>query len=321
MNWAMSYSSNTVETFSRPHAPVLLHESINVLKPECGACFIDATLGYGGHSELILKRLRSDGRLIAFDADPWAIAASRQRLADYPNIHFVNANFSRLKLELARLDLFSIDGILFDLGVSSPMLDEADRGFSYMNDSPLDMRMDPRLSLTAAEIIARFDEDELKELFFQYGEEHNSKAIARAIIKHRREKPLEKSRELAEILRPYSPPKHYHKMLSRIFQALRIKVNDELNVLKMALEQALELCKPGGRIVVISYHSLEDRIVKQFFTDACRGCICPPESPICTCQNEAQAKWIQKKPARASADEQNHNSRSRSAKLRAIEKR
>jgi 16S rRNA (cytosine1402-N4)-methyltransferase len=320
MIWAMSSCSEKLNMSETVHQAVLLSESVTALMPERGGCYVDATLGFGGHSEAILEKLSAKDTLIAFDADPQAIEASAERLSAYTNVHFVNANFSRLRVELFRHGCQKIDGILFDLGVSSPMLDRPDKGFSYLQNSPLDMRMDPKLSLTAAQILAEYEEAELSRLFFQYGEEQKSRAIARAIVRRRKEKAIEMSRDLAEIIRPYAKPQLLNKSLSRIFQALRIAVNDELNVLKLALEQALEICRPGGRIVVISYHSLEDRIVKQFFTESCQECICPPESPVCICQHQAAAKWIFKKPITASESEKEQNSRSRSAKLRVIEK-
>lgn len=306
------------------HKPVMLNECIDGLNIKENGIYVDATLGAGGHSEQILKRLGKGGRLIAIDRDDDALNASKQRLSEYGGLFLPQkGNFRDVDLILGSLGIDGIDGILFDFGVSSPQLDHADRGFSFMSDAPLDMRMDRSQALTAYEIINRWDRSVLKKIFYEFGEERFSALIAAAIERERSRKPIETTQELAEIVSAAIPAKnrvnekHPEK---RVFQAVRIAVNDELSAITEAIPKAVELLKPGGRIAAISFHSLEDRIVKNAFAVFFKGCICPPELPVCVCGGKPKLKALSKKPVCASAEELAENPRSRSAKLRIAEK-
>lgn len=307
--------------FESYHKPVLLEEVLHYLAPRPGKNYIDATLGGGGHSEKILDTIEPDGHLIGFDQDPEAIAFAEKRLSKFKNrLHVIRANFRNI--DLAKKLNLPIAGILLDIGVSSHQLDEAERGFSFLQDGPLDMRMNPALSLTAAEILRNCGESELTRIFQEYGEERYAKKMARAIKNHLASgKPLERTTELARLIEqciPRSGSKIHPA--TRIFQALRIEVNQELKSLTEAIDKGFSLLEPQGRLVIISFHSLEDRIVKTKFREIEKGCICPPDLPRCVCGLKPMGKILTAKPVTASPAEEKANPRSRSAKLRAIEK-
>ena len=306
---------------SPTHLPVLLEEVLAVLAPHAGGLYIDATLGGGGHAEAILDASSPDGRLLGLDADPRAIARVEKRLARFGSrVVLVHANFRHLESVAKAQGFHQVDGILFDLGVSSYHFDEADQGFSFRKEGPLDMRLDPTRGPSAADIVNTLDEEALADILYRYGEERRSRRIARAIVAHR---PITTTTQLAEIVvravgrRPGS---RIHPA-TRTFQALRIYVNDELGALEAALPQALTLLKPGGVLAVITFHSLEDRIVKHFLRQESRDCICPPHAPMCTCGHKAQIELIHRKGITPTAHEIARNPRSRSARLRSARKR
>jgi 16S rRNA (cytosine1402-N4)-methyltransferase len=306
---------------SSGHTPVLLKETLELLAPRPGGRYIDATLGGGGHAEAILEASHPDGRLLGLDADPRANARVRERLAPYGDrVTLVHANFWELA-NVARAHGFDqVDGILFDLGVSSYHFDEAEAGFSFRLEGPLDMRLDPTQGLTAADIVNTLDEEALADILYRYGDERRSRRIARAIVANR---PIHTTTDLAEIIVQAvgrRPGARLHPA-TRTFQALRIYVNDELGALEAALPQALSLLKPGGVLVVITFHSLEDRLVKHFLRQESRDCICPPQTPICVCGHQAQIDLIHRKGLTPSPDEIARNPRSRSARLRVARKR
>ena len=302
------------------HIPVLLEETLNALAPHPHGRYIDATLGGGGHAEAILEAATPGGKLLGLDADPRAIARVKQRLARFGDrVVFAQANFKDIARIAVENDFSQVDGILFDLGVSSYHLDEADQGFSFHKAGPLDMRMDPSSGPSAADIVNTMEADELANILYRYGEERRSRRIARAIVANR---PITTTTQLAEIVVKAigrRPGSRLHPA-TRTFQALRIYVNDELNALETALPQALSLLKPGGVLAVITFHSLEDRIVKHYFRQESRDCICPPHTPICTCGHKAQIVELHRKGLTPSPDEINRNPRSRSARLRAVRK-
>jgi len=302
------------------HNPVLLHESVDLLVTDNQGIYVDATLGLGGHSEVILNQLSSNGRVVGFDVDPDAITIAKERLKCFNNIQFINNNFRQIKIELNRLDLFPVNGILFDLGLSSLEIDNGDKGFSFMNEGPLDMRMDPSLSRTASEIINHESREELKRIIKEFGEERYAGSVADKIIKKRAQKPYQYTSDLVNTVRETIHGPYQIKSVARVFQAFRIAVNHELDVLKKGLSDAFECLAPNGRIVVISYHSLEDRIVKTFFKKLCTGCVCPPEHAVCTCNHQEQAELVIKKFLEPSQKEQDMNPRSRSARLRCLRK-
>jgi len=287
-----------------------------------GGVYLDGTLGRGGHSLAILER--GAGRLIALDRDETALAAAEQRLAAYRDrVTLIHSNFSRLRQVLSEAGVDRVDGMLFDLGVSSPQLDEAARGFSYRQDAPLDMRMDASAALTAREIVNTYSEEELSRILFDYGEERYARSIARAILRERQREPIETTLRLAEIIRRAMPPQALREKqhpAKRSFQAIRIAVNDELGELTAMLQAAAEGLRPGGRLAVITFHSLEDRIVKQQLRQMAAGCTCPPEFPVCVCGKKATMKLIGRKGVTASPEEIAVNPRARSAKLRAAER-
>ena len=304
------------------HETVLLKESVDGILGDPAGTYVDCTLGGGGHSAAILGRLNPRGRLIGIDQDPAAVAAGQSRLASGDaEVRVVQGNFNELAAVLDRLGIEQVDGILFDLGVSSHQLDLAERGFSYMKEGPLDMRMDPQQKLSAAEVVNRYSEADLARIFFEYGEERWAKRIAKFIVEARQKTPLTTTAELAAIISaaiPAAARREGHPA-KRTFQAIRIEVNGELKILPRALRTAIERLAPGGKIGVISFHSLEDRIVKKTFASLLGHCICPPKSPVCTCNPQAILRLCGK-PILPSAQELENNPRSRSAKLRIAQK-
>ena len=305
------------------HKPVLLHECLGALAIKPDGIYVDGTLGRAGHSLEIVSRLTT-GRLIALDRDETAIEAANRRLGDYlDKVTLVHSNFSALDAVLHELGVHGVDGMLFDLGVSSPQLDEAQRGFSYKQDAPLDMRMDESAALTAREGVNTYSYEELRRILFEYGEERYAPAIAKRICQHREQKPIETTLELADIIRsamPASALREKQHPAKRSFQAIRIAVNDELGAVRRGMEAAIDHLKPGGRLAVITFHSLEDRIVKNVFQDAAKGCTCPPSFPVCVCGHKPKIKILTKKPIIATREEVEENPRSRSAKLRVAER-
>jgi len=303
-----------------PHIPVLLDEVLQGLDPHPGHRFIDATIGAGGHTEAILKATAPNGRVLALDADPAALNIARQRLAPYSHrIHFANANFDQVARIAHSHNFIPVQGILLDLGLSSVQLSAAERGFSFQSEGPLDMRYDPSSPTTAADLVNNLPQDELADMLYRFGEEHRSRSIARAIVAAR---PLNTTRELANVVARAVGGRRQARIhpATRTFQALRIAVNDELGVLRSALSQTTTLLAPKGRLAVISFHSLEDRIVKSFFAQESRECICPPEQPMCTCNHRATLLIITRKPITARSHEVSVNPRARSAKLRVAER-
>ena len=304
------------------HVSVLLDETIDRLNIRPDGIYVDGTLGMGGHSAEIVRRL-GQGRLIAIDRDPYAIERSRERLAPWSDkITFVRGNFRDLGSILDEAGVSQADGMVFDLGVSSPQLDEPGRGFSYMADAPLDMRMDTDAAITADQVVNNFEEPELTRILRDYGEERYAQRIAAAIVRRRKEQPIKTTLELVEIIRgamPSAALREKQHPAKRTFQALRIAVNDELNAEKEMLSEALDRLTPGGRLCVISFHSLEDRIVKAAFRERENGCTCPPDFPVCVCGFHQTIKTIGK-PVTAGEEELKRNPRSRSARLRTAEK-
>jgi 16S rRNA (cytosine1402-N4)-methyltransferase len=303
----------------KTHVPVMVNEALELLNIKPEGRYIDCTVGTGGHAAAILERLAPEGKLLGIDTDPEAIHAAESSLAIYSSATIlVNDNFTNLEEICTRLSFQPVDGILFDLGMSSMQLDDERRGFSFQHNSPLDMRFDPYKKLTAAEIVNTRSESELVSFLWQYGEERNSRRIAKRIVEKR---PIRTTNEMVELIEGVVGKKRgkIHPA-TRTFQALRIAVNKELENLEEALVQAIELLRPGGRLVVISYHSLEDRIVKQFFQRESKGCLCPPEVLECICGHTPSLTLITRKVVATSAAERELNPRSRSAKLRAIER-
>ncbi len=303
------------------HIPVLLNECIEGLDIRPDGIYADLTAGGGGHSSAIAAKLSDKGRLIAFDRDPDAVKAASARLAEYSNAMVVHSNYSDLRSVLDDLGIDKLDGILMDLGVSSHQLDEESRGFSYHSDAPLDMRMS-QTGMSAADIVNTFSERELADIIFEYGEEKFSRRIASNIIKQREIAPIETTLQLADIIRASVPQKARREKnpCKKTFQAIRIAVNGELDHLSKGLDEAFYSLKPQGRLAVITFHSLEDRLVKQRFAGWCKGCICPPDFPQCVCGRKPQGKLVNRKPIEANEQELESNNRSRSAKLRIIER-
>lgn len=304
------------------HISVLLEESINSLNIKEDGTYVDCTLGYAGHSSEILKRIKR-GSLFAFDQDQEAINYSIKKLSNVgSNFTIIKSNFSYLKEKLAEKNITKVDGILFDLGVSSPQLDEKERGFSYHEDARLDMRMDREKEFSAYELINTYSEKELARIFFQFGEEKYSNSIARNIVKEREIKPIENTLQLVEVIK-HSVPEKYSRdkhPARKVFQAIRIEVNHELDILEQSLRDAASILEVGGRLSVITFHSLEDRIVKSAFNDCIGKCRCPPGIPYCVCGNKKQGNIVTKKPILPSEKELENNTRSASAKLRIFEK-
>ena len=305
------------------HKPVLLRECIEGLNIRPDGIYVDGTLGRAGHSREIVSRLTT-GRLICIDRDQAALDAAPGRLEGHMDkVTLVHGNFGDIASILDDLNVPAADGMLFDLGVSSPQLDDGSRGFSYLHDAPLDMRMDQSAALTAYDVVNGWSQEELKRILWQYGEERYSGLIAAAIVRRRADKPVETTGELADIIRRAMPAKAQREKqhpAKRSFQAIRIAVNDELGEVERMLDSALPRLNPGGRLAVISFHSLEDRLVKTAYAGWAKGCTCPPDFPVCVCGKKPQVRLVGKKPIVAGEEELGENPRARSAKLRVAEK-
>ncbi|MGM9554728.1 MAG: 16S rRNA (cytosine(1402)-N(4))-methyltransferase RsmH [Faecousia sp.] len=305
------------------HKSVLLDECMEALKIRPDGIYLDGTLGGAGHSYEIARRLTT-GRLIGVDRDAVALKAAAERLAPFAaRVTTVHSNFSKLDHILEKLGIDAVDGMLFDLGVSSPQLDDAQRGFSYMADAPLDMRMNKEDTLTAAEVVNLWSQDELRRILYEYGEERYAPQIAAAIVRRREKAPIRTTLELVEVIRSAMPPQALREKqhpAKRSFQAIRIAVNDELGAVSTLMRTAFARLKPGGRLAVITFHSLEDRIVKSEMQLAARGCTCPPEFPVCVCGKTPLVRIVTRKPIVSGARELEENPRARSAKLRVAEK-
>ena len=305
------------------HISVLLNETIEGLNIKADGIYVDGTLGGGGHALEVCKRLSKNGRFIGIDQDLDALNAARERLADYKEItSFIRSNYREMPIILRDLGVEKVDGILLDLGVSSYQLDTAERGFSYMADAPLDMRMDNRQVKTAKEVVNEYSETELYRIIRDYGEDKFAKNIAKHIVLEREKKPIETTGELSEIIKAAIPMKMRKKgshPAKKTFQAIRIEVNSELDVLRDSLDSMIDCLKPNGRICIITFHSLEDRIVKNIFKNAENPCTCPPNFPVCVCGNKSKGTIITRKPIVPTDEEMNYNSRSKSSKLRIFE--
>ena len=306
------------------HRPVLLHECIEALAIRPDGIYLDGTLGRGGHSEEIAKRLSDKGRLLCVDRDRQALEEAGRRLAPWADrITFLHGNFADLDALMDRAGVAAADGMLFDLGGSSPQLDDPERGFSYMHDAPLDMRMDRDDALTAWTVVNQWPREEIRRVLSQYGEERYAGPIAAAIDKARQKAPIETTGQLVEVIRgalPAAALREKQHPAKRSFQGIRIAVNDELASVSRMLQAAIPRLNPGGRLAVISFHSLEDRIVKSELAAAAKGCTCPPEFPVCVCGKTPQVKLVTRKPILPGEDELEENPRARSAKLRVAEK-
>ena len=306
------------------HKSVLLQECIDALNIRPDGIYLDGTLGGAGHSSQIARRLTEGGRLIGVDRDRTALAAAKERLAPYADrVTLVHSKFAEIDAILDSLGIPAVDGMLFDLGVSSPQLDDASRGFSYMADAPLDMRMDKDDALTAGEVVNTWPQGELRRILYDYGEERYAPQIAAAICRAREKAPVETTLELVDIIRSAMPAQALREKqhpAKRSFQAIRIAVNDELGAVSRMMQAAVGRLNPGGRLAVITFHSLEDRIVKSEMQQAARGCTCPPEFPVCVCGKKPLVKLVTRKPIVSGPAELEENPRARSAKLRVAEK-
>lgn len=306
------------------HVSVLLDECIEGLNIKPDGIYVDGTLGGAGHSYHIAEKLTT-GRLIGIDRDPVALKAAGERLSPFADrVTLVHSNFCRMGQVLQELGISGVDGILLDLGVSSPQLDDGSRGFSYMTDAPLDMRMDNGDALSADTVVNTWSYEELKRILYDYGEERYAPAIAAAIVRKREISPIRTTLELVDVIRSAMPPaalREKQHPAKRTFQAIRIAVNDELNSVSKAMDAAIPCLNPGGRLAVITFHSLEDRIVKNAMAAAAKGCICPPEFPVCVCGRKPQVTVLTRKPIVSGEEELERNPRARSAKLRICEKR
>jgi 16S rRNA (cytosine1402-N4)-methyltransferase len=311
---------NVQRTDAADHVPVLADEVRELLDVQPGETVVDATFGAGGHSRILAADLQGSGKLVAIDRDPTVkgyfdrVKASTRGV----QMRFLRGNYAVVVSQLAANDVRA-DAVLLDLGLSSMQVDRPERGFSYATDAPLDMRMDTSEEVSAAEVVATYDERELASIFKRYGEERYARQIARSIVRRRDESPIERTGQLVDIVKASIPaPARFGEghPAKRVFQALRIEVNHELEALEAGLPAAFEMLRPGGRLAVISFHSLEDRIVKHFLRDRARGCTCPPELPICVCGKEPEARIVTPKPLRPSAVEIDHNPRASSARLR-----
>ena len=319
----MEWTHNVQEDLSYGHRPVLLEECLEALAIRPDGVYVDGTLGRAGHSLEIARRLTT-GRLIGIDRDETAIAAARERLRDYmDHVTLVHSNFDRIGAILEELNISGADGMLFDLGVSSPQLDDAQRGFSYMHDAPLDMRMDRTAALDAHQVVNRWPYEELRRILYEYGEERYAPAIAKGICRARETAPIETTLQLVDVIKSAMPPQALREKqhpAKRSFQAIRIAVNGELDALPPMLNAAAEHLNAGGRLAVISFHSLEDRIIKKTMQELATGCTCPPNFPVCVCGKTPKMKLISRKPITPDNGELTENPRARSAKLRVAEK-
>ena len=305
------------------HISVLLNECIEALDIKEDGIYVDGTLGGAGHSSEIVKNLSEKGRLIGIDQDTDALKAAKEKLKAYSNVTFVHSNFHNIYDILKGLDIEGVDGILMDLGVSSYQLDNGERGFSYMQDAPLDMRMNRENSLSAYEVVNSYSEEELFRVIKEYGEEKFAKRIANFIVNRRKEKNIESTLELVDIIKAAIPAKARREgphPAKRTFQAIRIEVNRELDIIEKTIRDGVEKLNVGGRMAIITFHSLEDRIVKTVYKDLANPCTCPSSFPICVCNKKPSVKLITRKPIEASEEELEYNPRSRSAKLRVVEK-
>lgn len=306
------------------HKPVLLEESIEYLCPMEDGVYVDATMGLGGHTKSLVEACNSRVKVIGMDVDEDALEFAEKRLSEYnDNIEFVNKNFINIDNTIRDLDIDSVDGIIADLGISSYQIDHSTRGFSFSRNEPLDMRMDASLQFTAYDLVNEMEETELEHIFKVFGEERFAKNIAKSIIKNREKKTIQTTTELAALISNSIPRKFHPKKIhpaTKSFQALRIAINNELDNLKIFIEKAVNVLKPGGRLVIISFHSLEDRIVKRMFKSLESPCICPPDLPICSCERKQMLKILNKSPVRPGEKELMENPRARSSKLRAGEK-
>ncbi|HEY3365805.1 MAG TPA: 16S rRNA (cytosine(1402)-N(4))-methyltransferase RsmH [Symbiobacteriaceae bacterium] len=306
------------------HLPVLLQETLAALDLKPGGTYVDCTLGGAGHSLEIVRRLGPVGRLVGLDQDENALAAAGEKLGPFAGqVTLVKTNFEHIDAVMERLGVGPVDGILMDIGVSSHQLDEAERGFSFHQDAPLDMRMDRDNPVSAATVVNEWAEGELNRILWEYGEEKWARRIAQFIVQARAEQPLTSTGELVDVIKaaiPAAARREGGHPARRTFQAIRIAVNDELGVLGRGLENGLKVLKPGGRLAVITFHSLEDRIVKQMFNAWVNPCICPPDFPVCACGRKPKAAHVSRKPITATEAELEANPRSRSAKLRVVEK-
>lgn len=305
------------------HQAVLLNEAVKNLNIKEDGIYLDGTLGRAGHSSEILKHLSKKGKLIAVDRDTAAIKAVREKFPAEDRLILEHSNFQDFDQVFAKLGIEAVDGMLFDLGVSSPQLDNPERGFSYQNDGPLDMRMNPEQSLTARDIVNNYSQAQLEEIISEYGEENWAARIAEFIVKMRQEKEISTTGDLVEVIKaaiPKAVRRSGGHPARRTFQALRIETNNELEQLKNLIDKAVSYLNPGGRLVIITFHSLEDRIVKHKFRDLANDCTCPPDFPICVCDKTAEVKVITRSPIQASKTEKEANPRSRSAKMRVAEK-
>lgn len=304
------------------HKPVMLEECIQGLEIKENGIYIDGTLGGAGHSKEIAKRLSKEGLLIGIDRDEEALKAAKEKLKEFQNVKYIHNNHDNIKEIIKELNIEEVDGILLDLGVSSYQLDERNRGFSYLGENELDMRMDRNQKLTAKEIVNTYEEEQLADIIYQYGEERFSRRIAKNICIARKEKTIETTKQLVEIIEksiPKSKQKDGHPA-KRTFQAIRIEVNDEIKPLYETVKNCIDCLKPGGRLCIITFHSLEDRAVKNAYIEASGKCTCPKDLPYCVCGAKQLGKIITRKPIIASKEEQEENSRSKSAKLRIFEK-
>ena len=319
----MEWTHNVQEDLSYGHRPVLLEECLEALAIRPDGVYVDGTLGRAGHSLEIARRLTT-GRLIGIDRDETAIATAQERLRDYmDHVTLVHSNFDRIGAILEELNISGADGMLFDLGVSSPQLDDAQRGFSYMHDAPLDMRMDRTAALDAHQVVNRWPYEELRRILYEYGEERYAPAIAKGICRARETAPIETTLQLVDVIKSAMPPQALREKqhpAKRSFQAIRIAVNGELDALPPMLNAAAEHLNAGGRLAVISFHSLEDRIIKKTMQELATGCTCPPNFPVCVCGKTPKMKLISRKPITPGDRELTENPRARSAKLRVAEK-
>ena len=305
------------------HISVLLEECLKGLDIKPNGVYVDGTLGGAGHSSHIVQRLTT-GRLIGIDRDPVALEASGKRLEPYKDrVTLVHSNFCEMKQVMEELGIPGVDGILLDLGVSSPQLDDGERGFSYMADAPLDMRMNRQDALTAYDVVNTWSFEELRRILYDYGEERYAPRIAEAICRRREENPIKTTLELVDVIRgamPAAALREKQHPAKRSFQAIRIAVNDELGSVEKVMADAVPCLNPGGRLAVITFHSLEDRIVKNAMADAAKGCTCPPNFPVCVCGKKPKVQLVNRKPITSTQEELDRNPRARSAKLRVCEK-